>query len=74
MENLPLSLYEIILTTVYIINFILVIDLIFRGKRNIDNTLTWIVILVLVPPLGFILYAMFGRSIAKNNMFRVKEK
>ena len=74
MENLPLSLYEIILTTVYIINFILVIDLIFRGKRNIDNTLTWIVILVLVPPLGFILYAMFGRSIAKNNMFSVKEK
>ena len=74
MENLPLSLYEIILTTVYLINFILVIDLIFRGKRNIDNTLTWIVILVLVPPLGFILYAMFGRSIAKNNMFRVKEK
>ncbi len=74
MENLPLSLYEIILTTVYLINFILVIDLIFRGKRNIDNTLTWIVILVLVPPLGFILYAMFGRSIAKNNMFSVKEK
>ena len=74
MENLPLSLFEIILTTIYLINFILVIDLIFRGKRNIDNTLTWIVILVLVPPVGFILYAMFGRSIAKNNMFRVKEK
>ena len=74
MENLPLSLFEIILTTIYLINFILVIDLIFRGKRNIDNTLTWIVILVLVPPVGFILDAMFGRSIAKNNMFRVKEK
>ena len=74
MENLPLSLFEIILTTIYLINFILVIDLIFRGKRNIDNTLTWIVILVLVPPVGFILYAMFGRSIAKNNMFSVKEK
>lgn len=74
MENLPLSLFEIVLTAIYLINFILVIDLIFRGKRNIDNTLTWIVILVLVPPVGFILYAMFGRSIAKNNMFRVKEK
>ena len=74
MENLTLSLFEIVLTAIYIINFILVVDLIFRGKRNIDNTLTWIVILVLVPPVGFILYAMFGRSIAKKNMFRVKEK
>lgn len=74
MENLPLSLFEIVLTAIYLINFILVVDLIFRGKRNIDNTLTWIVILVLVPPVGFILYAMFGRSIAKKNMFRVKEK
>ena len=74
MENLPLSLFEIMLTAIYLINFILVVDLIFRGKRNIDNTLTWIVILVLVPPVGFILYAMFGRSIAKKNMFSVKEK
>ncbi len=74
MENLPLSLFEIVLTAIYLINFILVVDLIFRGKRNIDNTLTWIVILVLVPPVGFILYAMFGRSIAKKNMFSVKEK
>lgn len=74
MESLPLSLFEIVLTAIYLINFILVVDLIFRGKRNIDNTLTWIVILVLVPPVGFILYAMFGRSIAKKNMFSVKEK
>lgn len=74
MKNLPLSLFEIVLTAIYLINFILVVDLIFRGKRNIDNTLTWIVILVLVPPVGFILYAMFGRSIAKKNMFSVKEK
>lgn len=74
MGNLPLSLFEIVLTAIYLINFILVVDLIFRGKRNIDNTLTWIVILVLVPPVGFILYAMFGRSIAKKNMFSVKEK
>lgn len=74
MGNLPLSLFEVVLTAIYLINFILVVDLIFRGKRNIDNTLTWIVILVLVPPVGFILYAMFGRSIAKKNMFRVKEK
>lgn len=74
MGNLPLSLFEVVLTAIYLINFILVVDLIFRGKRNIDNTLTWIVILVLVPPVGFILYAMFGRSIAKKNMFSVKEK
>lgn len=74
MEALSLSLYELILTIIYLVNFGLVIDLIFRGKRNIDTTLTWIVILVLLPPLGFILYAIFGRSIAKKNMFSIKEK
>ena len=67
-------IYELAVTAIYLANFLLVIDLIFRGKRNTETTITWIVILILAPALGFFLYAVFGRSIAKNNMFSIKEK
>ncbi|MCC0631378.1 cardiolipin synthase [Clostridioides sp. ZZV15-6388] len=69
-----MSIYEIAVTTIYVINFMVILNLIFREKRNINTTLTWLLILVLIPALGFILYMAFGRNISKNNMFRVKEK
>lgn len=61
-----MSIYEIAVTTIYIINFMVILNLIFREKRNINTTLTWLLILVLIPALGFILYIAFGRNISKT--------
>lgn len=68
------SIYSFAITIVYIVNFLVVINLIFREKRNINTTLTWIAILVLVPVVGFVLFFLFGRNFSKNNMFQLKEK
>ena len=68
------SAYEIGLTLVYLINFLVILNLIFREKRSIEATVAWIIILSTLPALGFIVYITLGRSIAKNNMFKVKEK
>lgn len=65
--------YEICLTAVYLINFLIVLNLIFRDKRNIETTVAWILILSTIPPLGFVLYLSFGRGISKDNMFKIKE-
>lgn len=66
--------YEIVVTSVYLINFLTILNLIFRDKRSIDTTVAWILILSTLPAVGFVLYFVFGRGVAKNNMFRIKEK
>ena len=67
------SWYEILITTIYIINFLSIINLIFREKRNIEATVAWVLVLITLPPIGCILYLSFGRGISKNNMFKIKE-
>lgn len=67
-------IYEIIITFIYITNFLTALNLIFREKRNIESTVAWIVVLATMPALGFIIYLCIGRRIGKDNMFRVKEK
>lgn len=71
---IKISLYEIGVTLVYLINFLVILNLIFREKRNIESTVAWVTILCTLPYVGFIMYFAFGRQIAKNNMFRIKEK
>lgn len=66
--------YEIIVILIYVINFLVILNLIFREKRSIEATFAWIIILSAVPALGFIMYLIFGRGVSKDNMFRVKEK
>lgn len=66
--------YEIIVTSMYLINFLAILNLIFREKRSIEATFAWIIILSSIPAIGCIMYLIFGRGISKDNMFRIKEK
>lgn len=68
------SIYEVLGTSIYLINFLVILNLIFREKRSIDTTVAWIIILSTFPGVGFFMYVAFGRSIAKDNMFKLKEK
>ncbi len=67
------SWYEILVTTIYIINFLAIINLVFREKRSIETTVAWVLVLTTAPAVGCILYIAFGRGISKNNMFKIKE-
>ena len=67
------SWYEILITTIYIINFLSIINLIFREKRSIEATVAWVLVLTTAPAIGCIIYLAFGRGVSKNNMFKIKE-
>lgn len=73
MTFFKVSWYEILVTTVYVINFLVVLNLIFREKRSIETTVAWILILTTIPAVGFVFYLAFGRGISKDNMFKIKE-
>lgn len=65
--------YEIIVTIIYLINFLAILNLLFREKRGTETTVAWVMILIILPALGCILYILFGRGVAKDNMFKIKE-
>ena len=46
------SWYEILVTTIYIINFLAIINLIFREKRSIEATVAWVLVLTTAPAIG----------------------
>lgn len=71
---LEYSAYEIIATSIYIINFIVILILIFKEKRSIETIVAWTAVLTILPAGGFILYILVGRGVAKDNMFKIKEK
>ncbi|MGL5695087.1 MAG: cardiolipin synthase [Peptostreptococcaceae bacterium] len=68
------SAYEIAATSIYIINFIIILNLIFREKRSIETIVAWTAVLTTLPAVGILLFILFGRGVAKDNMFKVKEQ
>ena len=66
--------YEILMSSIYIINFLIILNLIFREKKSIETIVAWTTVLTILPAFGILLFILVGRGIAKNNMFKIKEK
>ena len=66
--------YEIALTIIYLSNFLAILNLLFKKRRNTETTVAWILVLIIAPVIGFILYIAFGRGIVKDNMFKKFDK
>ncbi|RBW69943.1 cardiolipin synthase [Bacillus taeanensis] len=46
--------------------------LIFLENRHPSKTITWLIVLVVFPVVGFIIYILFGQSYRRRRMFREK--
>lgn len=57
---------------IYLINVILAIVIIFRQRRDIVAIWAWLLVLFLLPVIGFLIYAFLGRQLPKNKLFKVK--
>jgi cardiolipin synthase len=61
--------YVIIVT--YVVNFVISILIIFVERKNPAATLSWIMILFLIPVGGLILYVFLSQNIARQKIFRL---
>lgn len=59
-------------TLILIINIILIIFLIFFERRNPTTTWAWILILTVLPIVGFLIYLLFGQDLSYRKMFSKK--
>ncbi len=65
----------ILSAALYLINVILAISasvLLIANKRDPIKTLSWVMVILLIPYFGLILYFFFGRNFRKDKMFSTK--
>ena len=55
-----------------ILQYILAFGIIFFERRNPTSALGWILVLLLLPIIGFFLYLFFGQNWTKRRLFSLK--
>ncbi|MDU1314647.1 cardiolipin synthase [Clostridium septicum] len=63
----------ILLTIIYIINIICSVSLIFIERKEPTTTWAWLLILAVLPGVGFIAYLTFGQNLSRQKIFREKK-
>lgn len=58
----------------FLLNLSFVFTIIFMERRSAGSIWAWILVLSLLPILGFILYLLFGRQIQRKAIFEISEK
>lgn len=64
------DLFHILLLT----NTFLAFYIVFHRRRSVATTWAWLIILLIFPVLGFILYGFFGRGISQENLFAINRQ
>jgi len=68
--QIELTILEIFI----IINIVLVLFIIFDQRRNPTSSVGWILVLLLLPEIGFILYLFLGQDWTKRRLFSIKAR
>ncbi|KRN99420.1 cardiolipin synthase [Companilactobacillus kimchiensis] len=59
---------------ILVLNTISALITVFHRPRNIVTTWAWILVLVLLPIVGFLIYAFLGRGIAQEKIFNISKQ
>ena len=57
-----------------VINFFIALSVIFVERKKPSAALLWVAVLFFLPIFGFLLYLVFGQTIYKERIFRLKEE
>ncbi|MCG3402717.1 cardiolipin synthase [Staphylococcus massiliensis] len=66
--------FNIILICAFILNLAFAFTIIFMERKSAGSIWAWLLVLVLFPIIGFILYLLFGRQIQNRDTFKVNEE
>lgn len=67
-EVFDIIAFNIIFYLSLIINLFIILIIIIFGKKRPEKTLSWILILIIFPPLGLILFVLLGRNWKVNTL------
>lgn len=58
----------------WIINIAFAVWAVFRSRRSVVATWAWMLVLTVLPGIGFILYLFFGRQLSHDEIFAIQEE
>ena len=58
-----------IINVIIVLNAVAAVITVFRDRRDIAATWAWLLVLIMIPVVGFIAYAFIGRKLPKNRLF-----
>ncbi len=61
-------------TVLLFLNILFAIIVIFIERRNASTTWAWLMVLLLIPGIGFILYLLFGQNLSRRKIFKLKTR
>lgn len=62
------------LEVLWIINVIFAVWTVFRSRRSVVATWAWMLVLTILPGVGFILYLFFGRQLSQDEIFAIQKE
>lgn len=68
------SIVKIITWIVVLVNEIAALITVFRERRDIAATWAWLLVLTLLPVVGFIMYSFLGRKLPQRQMERIQSE
>lgn len=65
---------EFLLVIILALNVIFAVTIVFFERRNPTATTAWLMVLFLLPPVGFVLYLLFGQSYTRQKVCATRER
>ena len=59
---------------IFFTNAILALWTVFHRKRSVATSWAWLIVLIILPVLGFIIYGFVGRGISQENLFAINRQ
>lgn len=66
-------LYSIFSTLIHVLNLLTILYMIFKENRSSKSIISWTLVLIILPYLGFILFIMLGRKVNTKDIFIMKK-
>ena len=64
--------YFILVLMILLLNILSAVSLIFIERKEPTTTWAWLIILLILPGVGFILYLLLGQNLSRQKIFREK--
>ncbi|WP_432661861.1 cardiolipin synthase [Wukongibacter baidiensis] len=58
----------------FVLNILFAITIIFLERKNPTATWAWIMVLLLLPNVGFVLYLLFSQNLSKKRIFKLRKE
>lgn len=65
--------YIVLVLMFFLLNLISALSLIFIERKEPTTTWAWLIILIVLPGIGFILYLLLGQNLSRQKIFREKK-